>query len=458
MLRKKGKKTSAPGTQEAAAADRRDVRKETGAIRDRPEGRVAAEMRAGCRAVIRREVKTRPGRTEPAAIRNRGNNAGEIKEPEIKDKATKNQGINDAVVVKEAAIMKGGNRRPGRINHEIRTAEDRDPGRKDRAEGLRAIPTPPTQAPRHPHRNSPNPDPVVWFCQLIQHLKTALVISILVLLWGIIAPGCMSFQLSDESARKQFLRKGLELTTASIQVNGRAIHYAMVGLDSMPTLIFIHGSPGSWNSLSNYLKDPALLFHYRMVSVDRPGFGFSNFGEALPLAEQSLVLLPLLQHIRNGKPVYLVGHSLGGPLVVKMASDAPSEVAGIMLLAGSVDPSLEPAENWRRLAGKFPFRLLLPGAFRPSNEELLYFKKDVVSLTKDFPKVTCDVYLLHGDKDSWVPVGNVDYARKKLTNARSVQTHIFQGGNHFIPFSKQKEIVPWLIRMGAATQAAGPGD
>jgi pimeloyl-ACP methyl ester carboxylesterase len=190
-----------------------------------------------------------------------------------------------------------------------------------------------------------------------------------------------------------------------------------------------------------------------MVCVDRPGFGFSNFGEALPLAEQSLVLLPLLQHIRNGKPVYLVGHSLGGPLVVKMAADAPEAIAGIMLLAGSVDPSLEPAENWRKLAGKFPFRLFMPGAFRPSNDELVYFKKDVISLAADFPKVTSDVYLLHGDQDSWVPVGNVAYAQKMLTHARSIQTHIFPGANHFIPFTKQKEIVPWLIRMGTTAKA-----
>lgn len=284
-------------------------------------------------------------------------------------------------------------------------------------------------------------------------LKTVLVISVIVLAWVVIAPGCMTFRLSDETARKQFLQKGLELTAASIHVNGREIHYAMVGLDSLPTILFVHGSPSAWNSFSNYMKDPALLFHYRMVSVDRPGFGYSDFGDALPLGEQSLCLLPLLQHIRNGKPVYLVGHSLGGPLVVKMAADAPTEIAGIMLLAGSVDPALEPKENWRYMAGKFPFKHLMPGAFRPSNTELLYFKKDVVALAADFPKVTCAVYLLHGDQDSWVPAGNVDYAKKMLTHASMVEAQIFPGGNHFIPWTKKKEIVDWIIRMGTGRKS-----
>lgn len=265
--------------------------------------------------------------------------------------------------------------------------------------------------------------------------------------WIILAPGCMTFRLSDEKARANFLKKGLELKTEFITVNDRKIHYTIVGKDSLPTLIFLHGSPSAWNSFEHFMKDPSLLFHYRIVSVDRPGFGYSGFGDAVTLAEQSILLLPILDVVKNGKPVFLAGHSLGGPLVIKMAADYPEAVKGIMLIAGSVDPELEPAENWRMLAAKFPFYYLLPGAFRPSNTELLYFKKDVISLADDFSNVTCEVYLVHGDKDTWVPVGNVDYARKKLVNAAKVETLILKGGNHFIPWTFKKEVAEALINM-----------
>jgi pimeloyl-ACP methyl ester carboxylesterase len=270
---------------------------------------------------------------------------------------------------------------------------------------------------------------------------------VLLFTWIFLAPGCMTFRLSDEKARAKFLKKGLELKTEFITVNNRQIHYTMVGNDSLPTLIFIHGSPSSWTSFEDFMKDPSLLFHYRMVSVDRPGFGYSDFGDAVTLAEQSILLLPVLDAVKNGKPVFLAGHSLGGPLVIKMAADYPEAVKGIMLMAGSVDPALEPAEKWRILAAKFPFYYLLPGAFRPSNTELVYFKKDVIALADDFSKVTCEVYMLHGDKDTWVPVGNVDYARKKLVNAAKVETLIFKGGNHFIPWTFKKEVAEALISM-----------
>jgi pimeloyl-ACP methyl ester carboxylesterase len=130
-----------------------------------------------------------------------------------------------------------------------------------------------------------------------------------------------------------------------------------------------------------------------------------------------------------------------------MAADNPDAFQGIMLISGSVDPALEPKESWRYVAEKFPFRLLLPGAFKPSNTELVYFKKDVVALAGDFSKVSCDVYLVHGAKDTWVPVGNVDYAREKLIHARRVETLIIPDGNHFIPFTRRAKVVEAMIRM-----------
>jgi pimeloyl-ACP methyl ester carboxylesterase len=279
-------------------------------------------------------------------------------------------------------------------------------------------------------------------------IRTIIFLLVILFTWIVLAPGCMTFSKSDQKARAQFKQKGLELKTASLKVNNRNIHYTKVGNDSLPTLIFVHGSPSSWTAFEDYMQDSALLFHYRMISVDRPGFGSSDFGEAVNLAEQSLLLLPILVAEKNSKPVFLAGHSLGGPLVVKMAADYPAAIKGVMLISGSIDPALEPAEKWRNTAEKFPFSLMLPGAFKPSNTELIYFKKDVYALANDFAKITADVYLVHGEKDTWVPVGNVDYARTKLVNAAKVETLILQGGNHFIPWTRKKEIVNALIAMG----------
>jgi pimeloyl-ACP methyl ester carboxylesterase len=55
---------------------------------------------------------------------------------------------------------------------------------------------------------------------------------------------------------------------------------------------------------------------------------------------------------------------------------------------------------------------LLPGAFRPSNNEIWYYKKELEPLAKQFSSITCNVWIIHGNKDKFVPVGNAAYAKK----------------------------------------------
>lgn len=278
-------------------------------------------------------------------------------------------------------------------------------------------------------------------------IRTILFISVLFILWIIAAPGCMTFQITDSKAKEDFRKKGLILKTGNLQIGKRDIYYTSVGNDSLPTLFFIHGSPGTWSAFSEYMEDPEMLYHFRMIAFDRPGFGYSKKGGALNLADQSALLLPVIMHFKNGQPVYLAGHSLGAPLALKMAADKPGYFSAIGLISTPVDPALEDKESWRRFMNHAPLKYLLPGAFRPSNTELVYFKKDIIELSKELDKVNCKVMLIHGAEDQWVPVGNIDFAIKKLTHAAKIDTVIIQGANHFVPFTKKKEVKAALIKM-----------
>jgi hypothetical protein len=42
--------------------------------------------------------------------------------------------------------------------------------------------------------------------------------------------------------------------------------------------------------------DEDLRKKYRIISMDRPGFGFSDYGKAMHLQEQCKLLLPVLQN------------------------------------------------------------------------------------------------------------------------------------------------------------------
>jgi pimeloyl-ACP methyl ester carboxylesterase len=267
--------------------------------------------------------------------------------------------------------------------------------------------------------------------------KAMIYVTAFLLLWFVFAQSCMKFRISDSKAITKFANDGVTLAMQTITVNGFQIHFAKTGNESFPTLFFVHGSPGSWDAFSVYMKDPDLLAKYRMISVDRPGFGYSQFGDAQNLTNQSLLISPLLKYIDNKKPIYIIGHSLGGPMAIKLAADNPNTFKGIVLLAASVDPAEEAPEKWRGVFANNFLSNLLPGAFKPSNQEIWYLKKDLLALAKQFANITCKVWILHGDKDKFVPVANAAYAAKMLVNASAVQTTILKGAPHFIPWK------PW---------------
>jgi pimeloyl-ACP methyl ester carboxylesterase len=89
----------------------------------------------------------------------------------------------------------------------------------------------------------------------------------------------------------------------------------------------------------------------------------------------------------------------------------------------------------------------VPGAMRPSNEELWYLKKDLVEMQPEYEKITCPVYILHGNKDMLVPYSNVAYTQKMLTKTDSVFVTTFEKENHFIVWTREKEIVELLMRL-----------
>src|SRR5688572_29677493 len=111
--------------------------------------------------------------------------------------------------------------------------------------------------------------------------------TFLILLTWIFLSQCLILRnrWSDEKAYMVFTSRKIPLEIHDTLINNRHIHYAISGSDSLPTLVFLHGSPGSWMNYMKFMGDSALQRKFRIVSIDRPGFGYSDFGKALHMQE-----------------------------------------------------------------------------------------------------------------------------------------------------------------------------
>ena len=246
---------------------------------------------------------------------------------------------------------------------------------------------------------------------------------------------CLSFRISDKKAFKYFEDKPLQPKIYKIAVDGHTINYADIGADSLPTVVFFHGAPGGWSAFIDFIANPKLQKVARIISVDRPGYGYSEYGEPVTsLKRQCQLMKPILESVRDKKTV-LVGHSLGAPIIARMAMDYPELVDGLILVGASIDPEMEKHEWYRYIMRTALGRLLLPGSFWSTNEEIFVLKEELEEMLPLWSDIKVPVTVIQGVEDALVPKENADFARRMI-DPQYVDIWLEEGVSHFIPWSR----------------------
>jgi pimeloyl-ACP methyl ester carboxylesterase len=273
---------------------------------------------------------------------------------------------------------------------------------------------------------------------------------ILILITGIMVAfhSCISFRMTYAEIDQYFTSNNLSATQHRYQQGFREMHYVKAGDNSKPLVLFLHGSPGSSSAFIHFLTDTTLRREALLITADRPGFGASNFGNGEPsLKKQAEFLKPILDQYHENRPLILVGHSLAGALVVRMAAEYPQLVDGVVIVAGSVDPNLEPEETWFRAPLATPFlSWVLPGSFRASNEEIYQLKPELQRMLPLWKLVRCPVIVIQGKADSLVPYQNAEFTKRMLVNA-PVEVRMIDGMDHFVPWSHPHLITDAILNL-----------
>jgi pimeloyl-ACP methyl ester carboxylesterase len=235
---------------------------------------------------------------------------------------------------------------------------------------------------------------------------------------------------------------------------GYALSYLKAGTDRGQAAILVHGTPGKAAGWADYLLDHQ---HKGMLlAPDRPGFGFSGPDDAVTsLHEQARALIALADTEKLERPV-LVGHSLGGPIIVQAAIDAPERFGALVILAGSLDPGQEKLHYMQPVGEWWGVRNLLPRFYRNANRELIALEPQLLALEKRLADVRIPVVIVHGTIDKLVPYANVPFMQKHMTNAAPLELVRLEGQNHFLPWNSRPVVWEAMARAMALRDDTDP--
>lgn len=218
-----------------------------------------------------------------------------------------------------------------------------------------------------------------------------------------------------------------------------------IGDSALPVVLFVHGAPSSLSFFKEFFKDTLLLNRAQLVAVDRPGYGYSDFGQVeTSIIHQAELLQPLIERYRKAPYLVVVGSSYGGSVSARLAMNNPDCINHVVFVSSALGPGLERTYPISYFADSPLIHWGVPPLLRLANDEKLAHRKALEAILPDWPKIRANITMLHGKLDELVYPTNVLFAQRHLVNAR-VKQFLLPENRHDIVFNKREYITEIIL-------------
>jgi abhydrolase domain-containing protein 6 len=254
-----------------------------------------------------------------------------------------------------------------------------------------------------------------WHRPLRTAALVAAVLLALLVIAALLAIAMDPYRLVHAEYTRQ--RIAAALSRATIEVVGHRWVYAYSNdaPRDAPTIVMVHGFTGSKENW--YLLAESLRGRYRLLIPDLPGWGESErkAGEDYGFVAQSDRLDAFVRAVSPGRPVVLLGHSMGGSIVALTAARHPRDVGSVGLFAAAGVRFRDNQFGIDVLAGKNPFGV--------EDEATLHRYLDILFHDEAAKPVI-----------PWpATVGFIAHRRKDAAFEQSVLDRIGRGPERFLP-------------------------
>jgi uncharacterized protein len=220
---------------------------------------------------------------------------------------------------------------------------------------------------------------------------------------------------------------------------------------NLPTLIFIHGSPGDYTAFKKYLEDSNLKSKFNLIAIDRPGYGKSTrFKKQISMPEQAQLILKKLNSLFDSntykQDIILVGHSYGSPLATLLNNDK-IKPKSLVLISGPYNPLYNMIRWYNHLARFSLIEIVIGSFWRTSNQEMLKIPEDLKTVEIALSQFDGATYFVHGTKDKIVPFKHSKWAHEQRVKSNKSSQLIEIKSNHFLVWSKYETVKKLLLEL-----------
>lgn len=295
---------------------------------------------------------------------------------------------------------------------------------------------------------------------LAHTLKYAFLVTLLIMLLGLSA--CQPLPDSLQQQR-EFVTSHLMDNPAyqhhHLHHGEFDLHYVTRGTPNLGVVVWVHGTPGSWTDAAYLIADEALTADFLFVSLDRPGWGNSQYQDQprpVPsMFEQVELISPLLTQLKREHPelpLILVGHSWGASLAPMLYEALPDDIDAMMLLAGVHSQRLGAPRWYNRLASWQLSRWVMSYSnigreLSHSNLEMYALQPGLADSPARLAQIDVPTIVIQGDTDSLVDPRQGEYVYQYLPEDKRHFLYLHNQG-HLL----QMERAPLLIRCIEALQ------
>lgn len=243
-----------------------------------------------------------------------------------------------------------------------------------------------------------------------------------------------------------------------IKLSDLSVYYQEIGRGK--DLILLHGwkqDVSTFWGLVDLLKTD-----FRVYLIDLPGFGRSDSPQKeFTVSDYSKIVQDFIKTKKIKKPI-LLGHSLGGRIAIKLASENPQLISKLILEDSA---GIKPKKDFFKFVIYFLaklFRYFIPNAFNFKNKiRYLFYKKletDYIDagaltdtlknileedLTDDLRKIRVETLLIWGEKDP-TQEASLRNGKKMYQLIENSRIEIFDDVGHFPHLEKPERFAYYV--------------